>query len=317
MTPIPGEPPQRGMRRHTRLVRATSLAAAMLIIGVLIVVSVLHFNRQGTGNTAPSGTPPISITLSRCASLPRAGLVDLCAHQQFTDLLQWRKMGEYVLVLERAYVDMNQLVITYRVFSQSSGQETFAPLYAVITTSHGQSFLPSAGAWASGGPQVAQFSTPPLPAQTRMLQLHIEVKDLYIEGLPPAPQRTAVPGPVTFDLMLEYHGGLTVTPHQTVTVKGISVTLERVRISPSETIIDATTQGAFPNTLSDTYTFSLDAAGRSSGLTPEGWGGFGADRRPFTAVTYDGLFEQQGTWTFELRPEAGTQGPWVVHFTVP
>jgi hypothetical protein len=209
---------------------------------------------------------------------------------------------------------MNQLVLSYHVFSQASGQGTLANLLnAVITTPQGQSFRPGSSAWASGGPQVVHFSTPLVPAQTHTLQLHVEVNQLSIETLPPSPQRTAVPGPVTFDVALEYHGGLVVTPHQTVTVKALSMTLERVRISPSETIIEGTTTGIFPG--SPDYTLSLAAAGRNPGdlstePTFEG-------ESPFSAFTSEGLLGQHGTWTLEISYDSGREGPWVFHFTVP
>jgi hypothetical protein len=298
---------------------AASLAA-ILIIGVLAVISVLLFNRPSKGNEPQPTTHPISITLSRCSSLPWSWQVDLCTHHQFKDLLQWRKMGEYVLVLERAYVDLNQLVMTYRVFSQSTGRQMFAELDdTVITTPQGQSFTPSAGSSVPDGPAVAQFNTPPVPKQTQTLQLHVQVNrlrimgsQLTVAGTPPVPQFTAVPGPVTFDFALEYHGGLVVTPHQTVTVKGLSVTLERVKISASETIIEGTTKGTFSGFPDRIYNFSLDAAGRSPGnLTPV----FGGESNPFSAVAYDELLGQHGTWTFEIS-ETRSKQAWVFHFRV-
>jgi len=321
MTQVPSEPPQRGRRRHVRLILAASLAA-ILVIGILAVMSVLLFNRSSKGN-APQPTPhPISITLSRCSSLPWSWQVDLCTHHQFKDLLQWRKMGEYVFVLERAYVDLNQLVMTYRVFSQATGRQVPAELvYPVdtgITTSQGQSFTPSAGSFGPDGAAVVQFNTPPVPGQTQTLQLHVEINRLrimgqHLTGTPPAPQVTVVPGPVTFDFALEYHGGLVVTPHQTVTVKGLSVTLERVKISASETILEGTTQGMFPGYPDRLYTFSLDAAGRSpGGLSPE----FGGESNPFRAVAYAELLGQHGTWTFEISETRYNQA-WVFHFRVP
>ena len=127
----------------------TASLAAILVIGVLAVISILLFNRSSQGNEPQPRTPPISITLSRCSSLSWSWQVDLCTHHQFKDLLQWCKMGEYVLVLERAYLDMNQLVMTYRVFSQATGRQVPAeldfPMDTGITTSQGQSFTPSAG----------------------------------------------------------------------------------------------------------------------------------------------------------------------------
>src|SRR6266567_102213 len=171
MTQVPSEPPQRGMRRLARLLLTASLAA-ILVIGVLAVISVLLFNRSNQGNAPQPRTPPISITLSHCSSLSWSWQVDLCTHHQFKDLLQWRKMGEYVFVLERAYLDLNQLVMSYRVFSQATGRQTYAELDTVITTSQGQSFRPSAGSVAPYGPAVVQFTTPPVPQQTQTLELN-------------------------------------------------------------------------------------------------------------------------------------------------
>src|SRR5947209_3228378 len=97
MTPLPIEPPQKG-RRNAHLLRAAGLVTAVLLIGVLLVTSVLLLNRHSKGTETQPGTPPISISLSSCASLPL--LVDLCMHHQFKELMQWRKMGNYVLILE-------------------------------------------------------------------------------------------------------------------------------------------------------------------------------------------------------------------------
>ncbi len=96
-------------------------------------------------------------------------------------------------------------------------------------------------------------------------------------------------------------------------MKALSLTLERVRISPSETIIEGTTQGLFPG--SPDYTLSLAAAGRNPGdlstePTFEG-------ESPFSAFTYEELLGQHGTWTLEISYASGQEGPWVFHFTVP
>jgi hypothetical protein len=315
MTQVPSEPPQGGRRRQTRLFLTVSLAAAILIIGVVIVTSVLLFNRYRTANQAHQGTHPIRATLSSCAALPWPVFVDLCTHHQFKDLLQRRTMGDYVLVVERAYLDMNQLVMSYRVFSQATGQQTLADLEAVITTSQGQSLQYYAGAWKNGGPQVFQARTPPVPAQTRALQFHVEVdrfrlEDLAHLGTAPASQIIAVPRPVSFDFTLEYHGGLVVTPRQTVTVQALSVTLERVRISPSETILEGTTKGTGPSSPGND-TFTLNAAGRSPDFPASSNFGFGGESTPFSVEYEDGLLGQHGTWTFEIA------GSWEFHFSVP
>jgi hypothetical protein len=246
-------------------------------------------------------------------------LVDLCTHHQLTELLQSRKIGTYVLVLERAYLDINQLLMTYRVFSASTGRPTPADLADThVTTSEGQSFRQSAEMSSATGPQVVQFSPPAGPADTRPLQFQVAVNslDFPILKLPPAgtpiPQPSVIHGLATFDFTLPYHGGLVVTPHQTVTVNARSVTLERVLISPSKTILEGTTQGRLAS--SPDYTFLLNAAGRNASPS---YSGFGGNSNPFSIGYDDGLLGQHGTWTFEISLTPGTQGPWVFHFRVP
>ena len=319
MTPLPSEPPQRRKRQHARLFLTASVAGAVLVIGALVVISALLFSRQAVGNKPQPEPTPISITLSSCASQPMPVLVDLCTHHQLTDLLQSRKMGNYVIVLERAYLDMNQFLMTYHVFSESTGRQVPAdPLDLFVTTSQGLSFGPSGGETPAAGPSVVQFSTPELTTHTRALQFQVEVRALHFAilklpppGTPP-PQSTVVHASATFDFTLQYHGGLVVTPHQTVTVNASSATLERVLISPTETILEGTTKGAFPS--SPDYTFSLNAAGRN---VSHAFSSFGGDGNPFRIGYDDGLLGQYGTWTFEISLMPATDGPWVFHFRVP
>lgn len=295
--------------------RSLPTLAAAALVAVLLGSFVLVLQRQG--RYAGSGHP-ISSTPSRCTSQPLPVLVDLCTHHQLTDLLQLRPLGMYVIELERAYLDMNQLLITYRVLSQSSGQQTPALVAnALVTASQGLSFPLSGGIGQAQGPDVAQFSMSALPANIHTLHFQVEVKALRIapQHLPlegtPLPQPTVVRGSTTFDFTLSSHGGLVVTPHQMVTIGGNSVTLERVSISASQTIVEGTTQ--VKASISLDYTFLLRAAGRNASPTSSGFGNNG----PFLLVYNDGLLAQHGAWTFEITAIPGLAGPWTFHFNVP
>ncbi|HEY1352289.1 MAG TPA: hypothetical protein VGF67_21950 [Ktedonobacteraceae bacterium] len=310
-----GHPSAADKKRHLYL---TTLAAAVLVV-VLLGSFALVLQRQGTksGSGQPEA-PPISSTLSSCASHPLPVLVDLCTHHQLTDLLQSRRMGMYVVVLERAYLDMNQLLITYRIFSQASGRQTPAAMIdALVTTPEGLSFRQSGGEGVTG-PEVVQFSTLALPADTHALQFQVEVRALRLQllHLPPAgtplPQPSVVHGSATFDFTLFYHEGLVVAPHQTVSIRGSSVTLGRVLISPSETIVEGMTKGKISN--SADYTFLLDAAGRNSSPASSSFGG---DGNPFSIKFNDGLLGQHGTWRFEIHAASAPEGLWVFQFRVP
>jgi len=296
----------------------TTLAAAVLV-AVLLGSFALALQRQGAhGGSGHPGVTPISSTLSRCVSQPFPVLVDLCTHRQLTDLRQSRTIGTYVIELERAYLDMNQLLIIYRVFPQSPGRQLPASLTdALATTSQGLAFPLSGGAGSANGLNVMQFSTPALPASTHILHVQVEVKALRtilqhppLGGTPP-PQLTVVRGSATFDFTLSFHDGPVVTPHHTVTVNGGSVTLEHVLISPSQTIVEGTTNGNIPT--STDYTFVLQAAGRNARPTSSGFGSNG----PFLIVYNDGLLGQHGPWTFEITAVPGQAGPWTFHFNVP
>ncbi|MBA2288411.1 MAG: hypothetical protein H0W02_23290 [Ktedonobacteraceae bacterium] len=310
--PTPLLPRHIRMRPHARLLRTVSLVAVLLIIlSFLIGTSALLLNRSHIGG-APQPTLPVpTMTLSRCASQPMPVLVDLCIHHQLKDILQWGRIGKYIFTLERTYLDMNQLVVEYRVLSQSSGQQILAD--AIISvTSQGQTFEQIGENGGETGPQASLFNPPPVPKDTQPLQIHAIVS--AIRPLPGRPGSSPPPiehGLITFDFTLAYHGGLVVTPHQTVTANGASITLERVAISPSETIIDGTTKGSLSGG-SDT-TFSLDAAGRNSGPAASTFGG---DGQPFSLVFYDALSGQHGTWTLQIS-EPNTSESWVFHFRVP
>jgi len=104
-----------------------------------------------------------------------------------------------------------------------------------------------------------------------------------------------------------------VTPHQTVTVNALSVTLERVRISPSETILEGTTKGTVPS--SPQATFTLNAAGHSPDSLASASFGFGGESTPFSAEYYDGLLGQHGKWTFDISGPG--EGSWEFRFSVP
>ncbi|MDQ2904004.1 MAG: hypothetical protein M3Y81_10660 [Chloroflexota bacterium] len=310
--PTPLLPRHIRMRPHARLLRAVSLVAVLLIIlSFLIGTSVLLLNRSRTAGTVQPTLPVPPMTLSRCADQPMPVLVDLCIRHQFKDILQWGRIGKYIFVLERAYLDMNQLVIEYRVLSQSSGQQTFTD--AVISvTSQGQTFEEVAGNGGETGPRASLFSLPLVPKNTQPLQIHAIVSAIH--PLPGAPGSSPPPiehGLITFDFTLAYHGGLVVTPHQTITANGFSITLERVAISPSETIIDGTTKGSFSG--SSDIDFSLDAAGRRSSPA---FLAFGGDSQPFNVIFYDALSGQHGTWTLQIS-EPNTSESWVFHFRVP
>jgi len=309
--PTPLLPRHIRMRPHARLLRAVSLVAVLLIIlSFLIGTSALLLNRSHIGG-APQPTLPVpTMTLSRCADQPMPVLVDLCVRHQFKDILQWGRIGKYIFVLERAYLDMNQLVIEYRVLSQSSGQQILTE--AIISvTSQGQTFEEVAGNGGETGPRASLFSLPLVPKNTQPLQIHAIVSAIHpLPGAPGSPPPIEH-GLITFDFTLAYHGGLVVTPHQTITANGFSITLERVAISPSETIIDGTTKGSFSG--SSDIDFSLDAAGRRSSPA---FLAFGGDSQPFNVIFYDALSGQHGTWTLQIS-EPNTSESWVFHFRVP
>jgi Domain of unknown function (DUF4179) len=130
-------------------------------------------------------------------------------------------------------------------------------------------------------------------------------------------------GPISFNLTIPFDRGQSVTPHQAVQAAGVTATLERVEISPTETRLYVS--GLEPNTFG-----SLSAtSGGANDVASAQWSWHGMTVYSF----YADFMDRRGDWSFTVKPmpplrlPPGTTpppgsapaegGPWTFHFAVP
>jgi hypothetical protein len=123
-------------------------------------------------------------------------------------------------------------------------------------------------------------------------------------------------GPLTFNVTVPFVAGREVNLHQQVQAGGLTATLERVVISPTETRvyvsgIDAGTSPYVHATLSgDGWTDEKVDGGSTSVWRSNG----------MTVFSYLGSFmDRHGAWTHAVQSNPGSPpvGPWTFHFTAP
>ncbi len=124
-------------------------------------------------------------------------------------------------------------------------------------------------------------------------------------------------GPFTFDFTVPFDPGRVAEPRLTHEVKGASVTLERIVVTPTGARVIL--RGAGPNASAH-----LSVGGATYELRP-----LGAVRSPwdpaeaFVYVTPAALHDQRGEWTLIVvtsrdRPDmAEPRDPWTFRFTMP
>ncbi|HZS93696.1 MAG TPA: DUF4179 domain-containing protein [Chloroflexota bacterium] len=126
-------------------------------------------------------------------------------------------------------------------------------------------------------------------------------------------------GPLTFDITVPFVTGHEVGVHQQVNAGGVTLTLERVVVSPTET-------RAYVSGLTPAQSHYVGAV-----LSGAGWTGEAVDGGSSSVQYSDGTTEfsyfgdfmdKHGAWTFTVStlPGAGNSAPtgtWTFHFTVP
>jgi hypothetical protein len=125
-------------------------------------------------------------------------------------------------------------------------------------------------------------------------------------------------GPLGFDIAVPFVAGREVNPHQPVNAGGVTLTLERVVISPTETRVYVS--GLGPNR--SQYVHGV--------LSGNGWTDESVDggstsvwySNGMAVFSYLGSFtDKHGAWTLTVKsnpgPASTPPGPWTFHFTVP
>lgn len=213
-------------KRH----RSRHLARSRIGIAVAVVLGIAL-----AGGTAYAG-----ITLLQSVT---QGDPDTAAvyRQNLGETLALSKTSKGVtLTIERAYADVNRVMITYAVnphsstllyagFAAPTGQPT-------VSDSQGQT-LPGYDAYFQTDPQtndtvgIIKYDAETIPATVHELPLTVTVPGLHLEN----GARSIVAGPYVFHFVVPVSPARTTDVDRAVTVHGVGVTLDRVVATPSET----------------------------------------------------------------------------------
>jgi hypothetical protein len=299
-----------------RLIRARAGIAAALVIGVAIA----------------SGTAYAGITLLQTVIQTDPGAA-AAYRQNLGEALNLSQTRDGVtLTLVRAYADINRAMITYQV-KASGGASTFAGFASsngqpVVTDTSGQALV-GYDAYFETDPQTnVSVGTVVYDAETAAQN----VRELSLRVAVPGVRMTRngdpmIVGPYAFGLTVPVVSGETMATDETVTVHGITVTLDRVVVSPSETRIylessdrsllkgpylTARITGIASDTSNAVTTSVSELIDMGSTFqAPDGQ----------QVVTFTNtLFGKRGSFRLSIDSLGASEriaGPWVFHFQIP
>lgn len=194
--------------------------------------------------------------------------------------------GGYTLTVQRAYADANNVIVAYTLTTKAGGRADFNnPL---LTDARGVS-LPLITDVGGGAVRLADYNADRIKSPSGKIRLHLVAP---IKGL--APLSFAVPSTA----------GRQVEPHQAVTVKGKTLTLERVVATASAMRLYLSGPLAAATTTVD---LRVDGHAITEHL---GWSSAGKSVHGFDPI--DPAYKDA-----TATVHAWQGGPWTFHFTLP
>ena len=249
----------------------------------------------------------------------------------------------YRVTVERAYADINQLMLAVSVSDVAKrGWTQVGAGLIEVTDEQGRPFGQTMGMGLPDGSTVSAnlaWLTPPAGLLAGNHTLRVSVGSVSVrDNSTPPPDETPgvvsrgdqwnpwheVAGPWTFAIPLTVRGGSSVEPDAAATVGGATVRLTRVTVSPSAVSGSITVTAADGSEWAPVGSFrhagSTFAIQRSGGAKDAG-----ADSG-IAFVADDGTADASGEWTLQIDELVGLgagsgqvrlQGPWTLRFTVP
>lgn len=237
-----------------------------------------------------------------------------------------RSLGGFTMTVEKVYADSNRVVVGYTVQAPPDHAYSGVSLVNAILTTDQGGVLPGSTAFGSGETnhqeaEVAFFDASSITGNPSALQLHLTGDGLggNVDAGSPSVHPFQVLGALAFDFSVAFHPGRIAEPHQSVTVHGVTMRLERVIVTRTETRIylsGATSDGLYGTLSVDGWTSDPD---QNHALDTTGSGPIGTEAGPNgeTIIHFDdALYDKHGEWTL-VAAYAGSAGAWSFHFDVP
>jgi hypothetical protein len=228
----PGEL-RHGIRPRRKAPARLLLAAAAVLAVLLLAAASLPLWLQAISGVAQGQADlPLSAyqNLHQSKALPGTGIT---------------------ITLEKGYADANRVLLIYTyTLPQQYGADPLSVSGTMTADPH--LVLPDITAgtiWntassASGDSKTASvlsYDASSITGNPGTLNIHLTLTHFFVEVSPPAGggsvQDPTFSGTLTFDVALPFHPGKVLQPHQTMTAGGQAITLERVVITPSETVL--------------------------------------------------------------------------------
>jgi hypothetical protein len=314
--------PVRALRTRSHLsrtARVVNLLAAVLVVCVLIVGSLLLFTTHRSpgaqgGAVGSVDLPPQPIPGGLCENAD-PGLKTLCGQHQLTKIDMTKKVGSTQLTLAYAYADSNRIALLafapLATLYPSPSVHSNQLLMSDLTLANGQHLDELGGSGFVAGKYegfLTNVDAATLPGSTHTLHLRLAVS--FVDR----PQSTKPTATVTFAFSVPFHPARIAHLHKTLTIAGQSITLDRVVISPSAARVYLQGGPKVPGSPTELKVGRID-----ENTADGGW-------QPSTTYTTDALFEydvslynQAGEWTFIITPPgpAGGTLTYTFHFLVP
>lgn len=222
--------------------------------------------------------------------------------QQFTELQQTRRIDAYTVVLQKAYADVNQIVIFYTVKDAHGTTIRANDLLPMLSLADGTPLPWVYRAEKEISPVVPKrgtfiFDTEVLPAALTTVNLH-----LHLKHAPPPENRLQVeqalnaPGKVIdFEFTLLVHPGKSIPVNKSVTIAGRTLLLRRIQLSDTSERLFL----VVPPSEEQRYSAQIEVAGKSFDAFPS---------RPniqsgeVSYLLVDLAHDREGTWLLEMRP---------------
>lgn len=220
---------------------------------------------------------------------------------------------DVTVTLAWGYADENRVAVGYGI--ETVSDESYEPKQFTLTDQEGRVFNPTAGLGATGGAVIVgepatpgesdfvfSFETPPITGKPDAIYLNLELVLTSVDG-------SVVTQPFNFNFSLPYTPGRIAEPMQSVIFNDISVSLEKVVVTPS----DVTAVICFEPPDND-FVDWLPISQISAGVDREFMATVGKQRATKeTNCTTNGyfpsLYEAEGVWQLTVTELVGFKNP--------
>lgn len=299
-------PAQKGLPRFLTLLAAALVS--IVLVGSLLLILTLTKSAPWTtkvgslpmGSTSTATATPL--TSPECLDTNDLAEQQLCLTHKETILNLPKTFGTHKVIFRRAYADMTQLILVY-----TTADPPTSDVISFESVNIQQGITLTGGSSTSyQNPQthetyyVVSFATQNVPAGTT--QIHVQS---IVDGF----SGKATPLEVTIPFNTNQK---TIAVNKTVTSKGISLTLERLVIAGSETLIYCKPSQPLNNGL---YVAAISFNGQPFNYTGGQTDSMGSSD---VVIHFNAIVDKPGSWTLKISDGVvASPGIWTFTFMVP